>query len=130
MKNTRVEKINKKKNLLANIEKTLNFFIPKSFIFFLMERNYTDFGLELSNACNANCSFCAYRFMDRKLKVTTTEDIKKIIDEYSNTGGGDINFTPVVGDPLVDKYFLDKIKYCRSKKNIKNIWTYTNVLLK
>ena len=33
-----------------------------------MKRNFTDFGLEVSNACNANCSFCAYRFMERKLK--------------------------------------------------------------
>ena len=65
--------------------------------------------------------------MDRKLKVTTTEDIKKIIDEYSNTGGGDINFTPVVGDPLVDKYFWTKLNIADLRK-IKNIWTYTNGL--
>lgn len=91
-----------------------------------MKRNYTDFGLEVSNACNANCSFCAYRFMERKLKITSTEDIKKIINEYSFNGGGDVNFTPVVGDPLVDKNLLEKIQYCRSQKNIKHIWTYTN----
>ena len=128
MKNTSVKRLNPKKNLLSNIVKTLNFFIPNRLIYFLMERNYTDFGLEISNACNASCSFCAYRFMERKLKITRTEDIKKIIDEYSDNGGGDVNFTPAVGDPLVDKNLLKKIKYCRSKKNIKNIWTYTNGL--
>jgi len=128
MKNLRVKRLINNKGLISNIEKILNFFIPNGLIYFLMERYYTDFGLEVSNACNANCSFCAYRFMERKLKVTRTEDIKKIIDEYSFNGGGDVNFTPVVGDPLVDKNLLKKIKYCRSKKNIKHIWTYTNGL--
>ena len=126
MDNTRVIKLKKNKNFKSFILKRLNLFIPKSLIYFLMERNYTDFGLEVSNACNANCSFCAYRFMERKLKITRTEDIKKIIDEYSLNGGGDVNFTPVVGDPLVDKNLLEKIKYCRSQRNIKHIWTYTN----
>lgn len=128
MENLKPVELKKKKNFINKFAKTLNFFIPKKLIYFLMKRNYTDFGLEVSNACNANCSFCAYRFMERKLKITKTEDIKKIIDEYSLNGGGDVNFTPVVGDPLVDKNLLEKIKYCRSKANIRHVWMYTNGL--
>ena len=52
-------KIEKKASFKSNIVKVLNFFVPKKLIYFLMKKNYTDFGIEVSNACNANCSFCA-----------------------------------------------------------------------
>ena len=42
-----------------------------------MERNYTDFGLELSNACNANCSFCAYNLWIENLKSLQQKILKK-----------------------------------------------------
>ena len=93
-----------------NIYKILNLFnflIPKKFVLSILERNFTDFGLELTNACNANCSFCAYRFMQRGVKITSFEDFKKIVNNYNIIGGGDLNFTPVVGDPLVDKNIID-----------------------
>ena len=111
---------------IHNLLNKLNFIIPKKFIIYLMEKNYTDFGVELTNACNANCSFCAYRFMTRRLNITPIKDFKKIINDYNKNGGGDINFTPVVGDPLVDKNIIEKILFSRSKKKIKNIWIYTN----
>ena len=43
-----------------------------------MEKNYTNLGFETSNACNANCSFCAYKFMKRKPKVISNELTYKV----------------------------------------------------
>tara|TARA_B100001250_G_C19599158_1_gene699812 strand:- start:34 stop:900 length:867 start_codon:yes stop_codon:yes gene_type:complete len=56
------------------------------------------------------------------------EMFKKTVDEYSVDGGGTVSFTPVVGDPLMDKKLIEKVKYARSKKNIKSAFMYTNGL--
>jgi len=110
------------------IKNFLVFIVPNIFVKKIMEFNYTDMGSEISNACNANCSFCAYRFQIRKKNIINYNLYKKTIDEYSNDGGGKVSFTPVVGDPLVDKNLLEKIKYARSKKNVNGVFLYTNAL--
>ena len=110
------------------IKDLFNLIVPKSFIKWLMEKDNTHLGFEISNACNANCSFCAYRFMKRKLEIIKTDKIQKIVKEYSAKGGGSVSFTPVVGDPLVDKDLLNKIRICKSFKNIDEIFLYTNGL--
>ena len=117
-------------NLQRSFKKKIkNFFlafIPKSVVLKLMEKNYTDLGLEISNACNASCSFCAYRFQKRSKYIMNFDMYKKAIDSYSKDGGGTVSFTPVVGDPLVDKSLIEKIKYAISKKNIHSLFMYTN----
>ena len=45
----------------------------------------------------------------------------KIICEYNEIGGGNLGLTPTVGDPLVDKEIISKIKFARGKKNINKI---------
>lgn len=108
------------------IKKIISFLIPQFLVIKLMERSFTHFGLEISNACNANCSFCAYRFMTRKLSIIDDKSTEKAVSEYNDLGGGTISFTPVVGDPLVDKNLINKINICSQKKNIKEIFLYTN----
>ncbi len=119
-------------NLLSFLNKKskiiFNKVMPNILIKWLMEKDYTHLGFEISNACNANCSFCGYRFMKRKLEIINTSKIEKVVKEYSRNGGGTISFTPVVGDPLVDKDLLKKIKICKSFKNITEIFLYTNGL--
>ena len=58
-----------KKLLKKKIKNFFLSFFPNSFLLKLMEKNYTDLGLEISNACNANCSFCAYRFQKRSFYI-------------------------------------------------------------
>ena len=58
--------------LRTRLKKCLQYFVPVRFVRKIMETNFTHFGLEISNACNAcnaNCSFCAYRFMKRKVAI-------------------------------------------------------------
>jgi radical SAM protein with 4Fe4S-binding SPASM domain len=120
--------INKKDkiNIKFFLKKILNYLMPNLLIFKLMENSFTHFGMEISNACNANCSFCAYRFMTRKLSIMSNENTEKAVAEFNNLGGGTVSFTPVVGDPLVDKNLINKIKICSNQKNIKEIFLYTN----
>lgn len=87
-----------------------------------------NFGVEVTNICNANCKFCGYRFQTRKKGVMDDNIFRKAIDEYCAIGGGDINLTPTVGDTLIDKNLLNKIRYARSKRKISKIWFYTNLI--
>ena len=56
-------------------------------------------------------------------------DFTTIIDKYVLSGGGDLSFTPTVGDPLVDKNIVKKIQYASNYPQIKNIFLYTNGIL-
>lgn len=94
----------------------------------ITEQMPVSFGLEPSNACNANCTFCAYQFQERVKGIMSMDVFKRAIDEFCIMGGGDINFTPTVGDPLVDRELLEKIKYARSQKRVEQIWFYTNMI--
>ncbi len=84
---------------------------------------------EVTNICNANCIFCGYQYLERSKTILPMDLFKKAIDEYSEIGGGNVGFTPVVGDSFLDPHFLDKIRYARGKKNIRQIGFYTNGIL-
>ncbi len=108
------EKISK--NLKARVARWITDYMPVSF------------GLELSNACNANCTFCAYQYQQREKGIMTMDVFRRAIDEFCKIGGGNVNMTPTVGDPLVDRQLLDKVRYARGKKEIEEIWFYTNAI--
>lgn len=54
---------------------------------------------------------------------------KKAIGEYAANGGGNLNFTPTVGDPLVDKSLIQRIAIARAHPEIQEIFLYTNAIL-
>jgi radical SAM protein with 4Fe4S-binding SPASM domain len=84
--------------------------------------------IEITNICNANCSFCAYKYMKRSKRIISNEDFRYLVEAYDNYGGGELKFTPIVGDPLVDKNFIEKIKIARWYPNIRHMYTYTNLI--
>ncbi len=85
---------------------------------------------EVTNICNANCIFCAYRILkkdtSRKVGVMRFEVFKKALDEFILMGGKRISFTPTIGDPLLDPGLMKKIKYAVDKKSLDDIYFYTN----
>jgi MoaA/NifB/PqqE/SkfB family radical SAM enzyme len=86
--------------------------------------------IEVVNICNANCIFCAYQYQERPYETMLFPRYKEIVDQYvCDAGGGDLYLEVVMGDPLVDKEFIEKIKYARSNKDIGKIHTITNGLL-
>jgi len=80
----------------------------------------------VTNACNANCIFCAYRYMKRQKSVMPVDLFKKALADFVDIGGGDVAFIPVVGDAFLDPYLLERIRYARSFSRIKNIGLLTN----
>lgn len=89
----------------------------------------TSLGFQVTNICNANCIFCGYQYLKRPKTILSMDLFKKAIDEFDAFGGGGVGFTPVVGDPLIDPNFIEKIKYARGKKNISGMGFFTNGIL-
>lgn len=84
--------------------------------------------IEITNICNANCIFCGYSFMKRKKQIMGEKIFRKAINDFVTTGGGDLHLTVVVGDPLLDLEFVERVSYARSFSCIKSISTITNCL--
>ncbi|MBU4377323.1 MAG: SPASM domain-containing protein, partial [Candidatus Omnitrophica bacterium] len=50
------------------------------------------------------------------------------VEEYSFLGGGGMALTPTIGEPLMDKTIIEKVKIARNYPNIGNIFFYTNLI--
>jgi radical SAM protein with 4Fe4S-binding SPASM domain len=103
--------------------------LPLAFFRKLMEHRFINFGVETTNICNADCSFCGYRFLERKKTVMKAPVYEKAISAFVDNGGGSINFTPTVGDPLVDKNIIKKIRHAKAQPSITSVMLYTNGIL-
>jgi MoaA/NifB/PqqE/SkfB family radical SAM enzyme len=85
--------------------------------------------LELTNLCNANCVFCPYQFQQRDIQFMEDRVFYKAVGDFVAIGGGSIGLTPIVGDALIDRHFVERVKYLRSTKEIDRIWVTTNGIL-
>lgn len=94
-----------------------------------MECRPYELRLELTNLCNADCIFCGYQFQKRKTEVMSDEVFLKSVNDFVSIGGGSVSLTPIVGDPLLDPQFLNRVKYLRSLPQIDRINVTTNGIL-
>jgi MoaA/NifB/PqqE/SkfB family radical SAM enzyme len=85
--------------------------------------------IELTNICNARCTFCGYQYQERKRGIMNFELYRNLIDQYSEMGGGHLGLTPTVGEPLLVPDLVERIRYARSKPNIWSIGMYSNMIL-
>lgn len=72
--------------------------------------------IETTNICNANCIFCAYQYQKvfRTGKGVMDDALfERILHEYKAMGGSIIDFTPIVGDPLVDPRIVQRVALAR-----------------
>lgn len=126
------------------IKNIVNYFINKSFIynnflyrylhnkkinFVINKYKIVPYSLRIENTnfCNGQCFMCPHPTMTRK-KGTMSKDLyKKIINQASNLKINYINLHNF-GEPLIDKDFIWRINYAKSK-NINRISTNTNGVL-
>ena len=52
--------------------------------------------------------------------------LKNTIDQYIEMGGKSVGFTPIVGDPMLDKFFFERLEYLENKNEITDVGFYTN----
>ncbi len=80
-----------------------------------------------STICNANCVFCAKKYLKDKVCTMPTDNFKKLIDQYKELGNYPIGTTPTIGESFVDPNFIEKIQYM--KDNEMECSFYTNAIL-
>ena len=87
----------------------------------------------VTNICNARCSFCAYpKVVANKTLQTgimSFDVFKKLVDEWATVNGQNLDLTPVVGDPLIDPGLLEKVDYAVNHARIRNVFLTTNAIL-
>jgi radical SAM protein with 4Fe4S-binding SPASM domain len=85
--------------------------------------------LELTNLCNANCVFCPYQFQVRETQVMSDWVFEKTVRDYVACGGGSVGLTPIVGEALIDKDFVGRVRFLRAQPSVDRIWVTTNGIL-
>lgn len=83
--------------------------------------------LETSNICNARCVFCAYPKMRRAKTTMSMELFRSVIDQYARIGG-ELDLTPIVGDPFMDLKFFERLDYIFSKPSLLRFHFFTNAI--
>ena len=82
--------------------------------------------VEGTNICNAECVFCAYPEMARPKKIMPMDLYRRLVDQYCAMGGGEVDVTPIVGDPFADAALFERLDYLAAKPKIKRFHFYTN----
>ena len=85
-------------------------------------------GLNVTDICNANCCYCAYRF-HKPEGVMDMQVYEKTVREFSELGGGAVGLSPVTGEPLLDPYLVQRIEFARQFHNVQKITFSTNGIL-
>ena len=65
---------------------------------------------ETVNICNADCVFCPYSAQTRPRGFMTAELFAMVLAQYRQIGGGYLTLTPMVGDALVDRLWMERIR--------------------
>jgi radical SAM protein with 4Fe4S-binding SPASM domain len=77
-------------------------------------RTIPDINVENTSICNSHCVFCANDLMKRPRQAMKEEVFKKTVDEAIALGSGAINFSVMIGDPLLDPQLLERARYVKS----------------
>jgi radical SAM protein with 4Fe4S-binding SPASM domain len=85
--------------------------------------------VEVTNVCNAKCVFCAYPDMERPKEVMSLEVFKKAISQWAELGGNEVDLTPIVGDPFVDRFIFDRMDFMMTLPGIRRFHFFTNAIL-
>lgn len=82
---------------------------------------------EITTECNYNCIICPRDKLTRKKETMSLDLFKKLIDKItSETNQYNTLSFPGMGEPLLDKTLIDKIKYAKKKVGKLNVLILTN----
>lgn len=71
--------------------------------------------IEATNVCNADCVFCNYGTMTRPKGTMKMDLFRKIIDEAATIPEIEQVTITGLGEPLLDRHLLDRIRYIRGQ---------------
>lgn len=70
--------------------------------------------IENTSICNSHCVFCANDMMQRPRQPMNADVFKKAVNEAIELGATAINFSVMIGDPLLDTQLLERARYVKS----------------
>jgi len=85
--------------------------------------------IETVNTCNNLCIVCAYRDQERPKAIMPMDVFKKTIEDYAALGGGFLSLTPLVGDALLDRYLVSRLKFLEEVPAIRELGVTTNAAM-
>ncbi|HNX81488.1 MAG TPA: radical SAM/SPASM domain-containing protein [Candidatus Omnitrophota bacterium] len=83
--------------------------------------------LEVTNVCDSACVFCANGSVRRKREPMDMGLFRKAVDEYVSWGGRKLDFNTVIGEPLMDPFLIERLRYVRSYDQLKTVGFVTNL---
>ncbi|MBI3299861.1 MAG: radical SAM protein [Elusimicrobia bacterium] len=85
--------------------------------------------VEGTNICNARCVFCAYPQMERAKSTMPMGEFKRVIGEFAAAGGAEVDLSPIVGDPFVDKHIFERMDFLMTLPGVRRFHFFTNAIL-
>lgn len=86
------------------------------------------FGLELTNLCNIDCTFCPSKDIRRPKGSMDFELAKRLVKEVRDTAFCELVTTNVMGDPLIYKHLFSLLEYGHSIGQKMSVITNGNML--
>jgi len=87
-----------------------------------------ELNLNVSESCNARCSFCIYRKTSGPKRVMSLKLYWKAIDQYRKMGGKTLVLNPLTGEPLTDPYLFERTDK-KALQGLEHVIMYTNGIL-
>ncbi len=84
--------------------------------------------IETTTLCNARCTFCAYPKVSRPKAVMTMAMFEKICRDFEALGGGLLGLSPMMSDPLVDPFVMDRVRLVNEKFPTVILHMFTNLI--
>ncbi|WP_181242535.1 radical SAM/SPASM domain-containing protein [Caulobacter vibrioides] len=85
--------------------------------------------IETVNICNNDCVICPYSIQTRKRQGMEMAVFAKVVADYVALGGGPVTLTPMVGEVLLDKQLLERLKLLRAMPSISRVSAITNATM-
>lgn len=83
--------------------------------------------IENTNMCNARCIICPHSTMKRKQETMSQKDFEKFLDNVMRDYPKIITLTITgIGEPMIDKGVIEKIKYVNKKYPLLEVDIYSN----
>lgn len=85
--------------------------------------------IETVNICNNDCVICPYSSQTRKKQGMDMAVFAKVVADYAALGGGPVTLTPMVGEVLLDKQLLERLKLLRATPAVSRVSAITNATM-
>ena len=85
--------------------------------------------IETINICNNDCVICPYSAQTRKRGTMSPPLFEKVVRDYAAIGGGPVSLTPLVGEALLDKHLMERLKFLNDNSSISSVSVTTNAVM-